>query len=516
MAIGEQVAGPRRCRWRWVLAPDQTGTVHLSSLVEMVESAFADRILLGTREAPVTGERFAELVRWAAADVQGRFDSVVYVAENHPLLPVAVFAAAWAGVPFVPLNYRLDDVHLNELLSRQPGALVLADVSSSKRVTTGQPVRVFDEWLSTLVEGESAEPAFDDEDVAIVLYTSGTTAAPKGALLRHRHLMAYLLDSVEFGSADEEEAVLISVPPYHVAGMANLLSNVFAGRRLVYLRAFDPHTWMRTVAEERITHAMVVPTMLARVVEALEGRPADATSLRTLSYGGAKVSPRVLATALEAFPGTGFVNAYGLTETASTIAVLGPEDHRTAASSDDPDVRRRLASVGRPLPSVEVQIRDDADRPVGPSELGLVHVRGPQIAGEYAHGSLLDADGWFCTRDLGWLDADGYLYIEGRADDTIIRGGENIAPAEIEEVLAQHPAVADACVVGVPDEEWGQRIVAAVVRRSPDVDADALREHVRRALRGSKTPDEVVFFDTLPHTDTGKLLRRQVATQLSG
>jgi acyl-CoA synthetase (AMP-forming)/AMP-acid ligase II len=496
---------------------EQTHVVHLSSLVEMVESGFADRVLLQTGGEPVSGERFGVLVRSAADDVRGRYDAVVYVGENHPLLPVAVFAAAWAGVPFVPLNYRLEDARLNELLSRQPGGLVLADASSSARLTTGQPVRVFDEWLVTLDDaGDRREPASDDDAVAIVLYTSGTTAAPKAALLRHRHLMAYLLETVEFGSADEDEAVLISVPPYHVAGMANLLSNVFAGRRLVYLRAFDPQQWLATVRDERITHAMVVPTMLARIVEALDGRPADASTLRTLSYGGAKVSSRVLAGALEAFPETGFVNAYGLTETASTIAVLGPEDHRTAVGSDDPDVRRRLASVGRPLPSVEVQIRDEADGEVGPSERGMVYVRGPQIAGEYSHGSLLDADGWFCTRDLGWLDADGYLFIEGRADDTIIRGGENIAPAEIEEVLLQHPAVAEACVVGVPDEEWGQRIVAAVVRRSPDVDADALREHVRRVLRGSKTPDEVVFYDTLPHTDTGKLLRRQVAAQLSG
>jgi acyl-CoA synthetase (AMP-forming)/AMP-acid ligase II len=482
-------------------------------MVDMVESGFADRVLLGTADERMTGEQFASIVRAGAAWLAGRFDSVLYVGENHPFLPVAVFAAASAGVPFVPLNYRLEDSRLTDLLSRQPGAIVLADATSATRVTTGQPVHVFDEWLGELSGGD-AEAASDDDAVAIVLYTSGTTAAPKAALLRHRHLMAYLLETVEFGSAGDDEAVLISVPPYHVAGMANMVSNLFAGRRLVYLRAFDPRGWLAVVRDEGITHAMVVPTMLARIVEALQGRPADAPTLRTLSYGGAKMSPTVLAAALDAFADTGFVNAYGLTETASTIAVLGPDDHRAAVTSDDPDVRRRLASVGRPLPSVEVQIRGEDGAAVASGERGLVHVRGPQIAGEYEHGSLLDDEGWFCTRDLGWLDRDGYLYVEGRADDTIIRGGENIAPAEIEEVLQRHPDVADVCVVGVSDDEWGQRIVAAVVARR-EVDAEELRQHVRRELRSSKTPDDVVFYEILPHTDTGKVLRRQVAAELS-
>jgi acyl-CoA synthetase (AMP-forming)/AMP-acid ligase II len=348
------------------------------------------------------------------------------------------------------------------------------------------------------------------------LYTSRTTAEPKSALLRHRHLMAYLLGSVEFGGAGDDEAVLVSVPPYHVAGMANLLSNVFAGRRLVYLRSFDPKRWLDTVRVERVTHAMVVPTMLARIVEALDGRPAEAPSLRSLSYGGAKVSERVLRAPLEAFPDAGFVNAYGLTETASTIAVLGPEDHRTALASDDPAMRRRLSSVGQVLPTVELEIRDESDRPVPAGEPGLIYVRGDQIAGEYATGSVLDDSGWFCTRDRGTVDADGYLFIEGRADDTIIRGGENIAPAEIEAVLLAHPDVAEVCVVGYPR----RRVGAADRRRrgagaGATVDGEDLRAAVRGTLRGSKTPDAVVFREALPHTDTGKMLRRVVQHELT-
>jgi acyl-CoA synthetase (AMP-forming)/AMP-acid ligase II len=492
--------------------------MHLASLVGMVESGFADRWLCGAGDSPVSGAELARRVRAGASTLVGSCWAVVYVGENHPLLPVLVFSAAWAGVPFVPVNYRLDDDQLDELVARQPDALVVADGACARRLTgEGRGVVVLEEWLASLpAEFEPVEAPVDDDEVAIVLYTSGTTSEPKSALLRHRHLMAYLLGTVEFGGAGEDEAVLVSVPPYHVAGMANLLSNVFAGRRLVYLRSFDPQRWLETVRSERVTHAMVVPTMLARIVDALDGKPANAPSLRSLSYGGAKVSERVLRAALDAFPGTGFVNAYGLTETASTIAVLGPDDHRAALQSDDPVVRRRLSSVGRVLPTVEVEIRDELDTPVPAGEPGLISVRGDQIAGEYATGSVLDDDGWFCTRDRGSVDVDGYLFIEGRADDTIIRGGENIAPAEIEEVLVAHPDVAEACVVGIPDDEWGQRIVAAVVpRRGATVDGEELRAAVRGALRGSKTPDAVVVRDALPHTDTGKMLRRVVLQELT-
>jgi acyl-CoA synthetase (AMP-forming)/AMP-acid ligase II len=223
----------------------------------------------------------------------------------------------------------------------------------------------------------------------------------------------------------------------------------------------------------------------------------------------------VIRQALQAFPNTGFVNAYGLTETASTIAVLGPDDHRDALSSDDPMLQRRLASVGQVLPMVEIEIRDEHEQVVAAGESGLIYLRGEQVSGEYAGVSLLDDDGWFCTRDQGSIDADGYLYIEGRVDDTIIRGGENIAPAEIESVLLAQPDIAEACVVGLPDDEWGQRIVAVVVcSEGHVVDPKVLQDSVREVLRGSKTPEEIFIRDSLPHTETGKMLRRVVLSEL--
>ena len=482
----------------------------------MVESGFDERILLGEESGSVTGADLGRLVRSGASTLTG-FSALVYVGENHGLLPVALFAAAWAGVPFVPVNYRLEDGQLNALVARQSGALVLADVATATRLVTSSTVLTFDEWLTALPsEHLEVEAAFDDDAVAVILYTSGTTSEPKSALLRHRHLMAYLLGSVEFGGAEEEEAVLVAVPPYHIAGMANMLSNTFAGRRLVYLRAFDPSVWLETVRRQRITHAMVVPTMLARIVDSLNGELAAVPTLRSLSYGGAKISERVLRDALRLFPATGFVNAYGLTETASTIAVLGPEAHRAAVESDDPHIRRRLSSAGQVLPMVEIEIRGDDDRPVAVGESGIIYLRGEQISGEYSTGSLLDSQGWFCTRDKGFIDAEEYLFIEGRADDTIIRGGENIAPAEIEEILLMHPSVAQVCVVGIADDTWGQRIVAAVVLRSDQsASEEELRDLVREHLRGSKTPERIIFRTELPHTETGKMLRRLVQQELT-
>ncbi len=209
---------------------------------------------------------------------------------------------------------------------------------------------------------------------------------------------------------------------------------------------------------------MVIPTMLARVVTHLgEAEDSGTPTLRSLSYGGARMPTPVLHRAMRLFSTTDFVNAYGLTETSSTIALLGPEDHRDAFVAADPRALARLGSVGRLLPGIELEVRDDEGGRWPTAELGLLFFRGEQISGEYAGGSVLDDDGWFSSRDRGRIDEDGYLFIEGRADDTIIRGGENIAPAEIEDVLIAHDGIVDAAVVGLPDDEWGQRLVAVVV-----------------------------------------------------
>ena len=360
------------------------------------------------------------------------------------MLPVLIFAAARAGLAFTPINYRLSAEGIQALIERLPEPLVIVDSryrdmlgESSKRVMLS------DEFLTAARSAEPAAEFPDPESVAIVLFTSGTTSQPKAVELSHNNLTSYVTGTVEFESADATDAALICVPPYHIAGVGAALSNLYAGRKMVYLPNFDANEWVRLVDAEQVTTATVVPTMLDRVVTVLETGGHELPSLRNLAYGGSKVGLPLVRRALELLPGVGFVNAYGLTETSSTIAVLTPDDHRAAQSASEVAAAKRLGSVGRPVPGIEMQIRDEDGNVLPAGETGELFVRGEQVSGRYTGiGSVLDENGWFPTKDIAMLDDEGYLFIGGRSDDTIIRGGENIAPAELEEVLVEHPMCA--------------------------------------------------------------------------
>jgi acyl-CoA synthetase (AMP-forming)/AMP-acid ligase II len=265
---------------------------------------------------------------------------------------------------------------------------------------------------------------------------------------------------------------------------------------------------------------MTVPTMLTRILDVVDpmtrGDGLALPQLRHLSYGGGRMPVPVIERALDLLPGVDFVNAYGLTETSSSIAVLTPSDHREALASSDPAVRRRLGSVGRPLPTVEISVRDEHGDEVPAGTPGEIWVRGDQVSGEYSHisGTL---DGWFRTNDGGWFDAGGYLYVEGRLDDVIVRGGENLAPGEIEDVVLKHPAVSEAVVVGIPDSEWGEAVAAVVVLQpGRTATPEELKDHVVRHLRSSRRPSVVEIRDALPLGDTGKVLRRLIRAELAG
>ena len=494
--------------------------MNIYTLLDMMASAFPDRVLCQSDDLRVDAGALARRAGAFSRRLQDvRAAAVVYLGGNSVALPISVFSAALAGVPFVPLNYRLSSAQLRDVVVRHEAAAVVAAPDRADQVAlASQMVWSPEQVIAETAAESNPEDWPDDPDrVAVLLYTSGTTATPKAAILRHRHLVSYVLGSVEFGEATADDAALVAVPPYHIAGVANLVSNVYLGRRVVYLDRFEPDGWLKLALNERITHAMLVPTMLGRIVDRLEesGTPPP-PALRTLAYGGARMPVRVLEKALRLMPNVGFVNAYGLTETSSTVSVLTPEDHQAAMASEDPAVRRRLGSVGRVLPTVQIEIRSETGEVVPPGAPGEIFIRGDQVSGEYVgRPSVTDTDGWFATRDRGFLDAEAYLFIEGRDDDMIIRGGENVAPAEIEEVITGHPAVADCAVLGLSDDEWGQRIAAVVVCRHGEVaSATDIQEWVRQRLRGWKTPEIVEFRAELPVTSTGKLLRRALRADL--
>jgi acyl-CoA synthetase (AMP-forming)/AMP-acid ligase II len=491
----------------------------ISLLLEMAASGSPERIALVDGDTRFTTGELSELADGGAGVIAGSgAQHVVYVGSGGVMQPLLIFASARAGLPYSPINYRLSPDGIQELIGRLPDPLVIVDERYREMVgDAGRRIVDSEQFLARARTAAPAAEFADPDDVAIVLFTSGTTSKPKAVELSHGNLTSYITGTVEFDSAGAADAALICVPPYHIAGVNAAMSNLYAGRKMVYLTNFEAREWVRLVANEEVTTATVVPTMLDRIVTALEQQPVELPTLRNLAYGGSKVPLPLVRKALDLLPDVGFVNAYGLTETSSTIAVLTPDDHRDAHGSSDELVAKRLGSVGQPVPGVEVQIRDDDGRVLGAGEPGELYVRGEQVSGKYTGiGSVLDNEGWFPTKDIATLDEAGYLFITGRSDDTIIRGGENIAPAELEDVLVEHPHVHEVAVVGVQDAQWGQAIVAVVVPAAGvDPDPDELREHVRKVLRGSRTPDRVVFRDELPTNATGKLLRRELVASLS-
>ena len=492
--------------------------MNISLVLQMAADTFPDRVALTHKDVHFTYRQIhAAAMAAAARIVDSEADYVSYLGESSPAMVIALFGAAMAGRPFAPLNYRLTVPETNRLIERLAPVFLIADADKVPTVAGGA-ARVLlscDDFLGLVAGGgpEEWDAPQDEEGVAVQLFTSGTTGEPKAALLRNQNLLGYVLGTVEFASAEEDEATLVSVPPYHIAGISAILSSIYAMRRIVQLPQFSPAEWLGQCSAQKVTNAFIVPTMLSRIIDHIDeiGSHPDLGALRALAFGGGKMPLPVVERALTLFPHVAFANAYGLTETSSTIALLGPDDHREAHGHPDPLIARRLDSVGKPLPTVEVEIRDEDGKPLGPDQMGEVFVRGPQVSGEYQGRKLTDEDGWFPTRDAGFLDKDGFLFLAGRIDDVVVRGGENISPGEVEKVLLVHGAVQDVAVVGVPSVEWGETLAAAVVcKPEAGVTVDELKDLVRRRLRSSRVPEHVRFIDALPYNEMGKLLRRNV------
>jgi acyl-CoA synthetase (AMP-forming)/AMP-acid ligase II len=457
-------------------------------------------------------------------------DVVAILDTNSHLYIAAYYAAAKAGLTFLPLNYRAKDAELEYMINTAATKVLLVGDRYAELAARIQPklkaVRLIAVGegdgkmprLADLIakaEPDESEAEVEDEDVSVLMYTSGTTSLPKGVMLSFRDFTAYVTANVEMADGTERGAFLVCAPFYHIAGTTAMMTNLWTGRKMVVMPQFEPRLWLELVQKEKVTHAFVVPTMMKQVLDEPSFSQTDFSSLTNLAYGGAPMPIAVIRRAIEAFPKrVGFVNAYGQTETTSSLTILGPDDHRVEGTPAEKELKlKRLNSIGKPLPDVEIKVRDDSNNFLRPGEVGEIIIRTPRIMKGYAgrDDDAALADGWRATGDLGWVDEEGYVFFAGRKDDMIIRGGENIAPAEIETVLMSHPAVDEAAVIGVPSVEWGQTVKAFVVLRpGQQADSKSVQEFCRTRLASFKRPEHIEFINALPKNALGKILRKEL------
>jgi acyl-CoA synthetase (AMP-forming)/AMP-acid ligase II len=461
-------------------------------------------------------------------------DRIGMLQVNCPQYVEAYFAAAKIDAIFVPLNIRAKSEELVHLIGNAEAAVLLTgaryfdmvkkmlpQLPSVKACISVDARREETPFYEDLIDSSSSDEAtaeIGDDDITVLMYTAGTTGRPKGVPLRHSGFISYILGNVEPASPEIEERNLLTVPLYHVAGMQAVLAGLYGGRTLVLMRQFEVKEWLKTAQEEKVTRAMLVPTMLKWVIEDPDFHKYDLSSLGVITYGAAPMPLNVIQNAIEAMPGVRFINAFGQTETASTITTLGPEDHIIEGTDADKEkkLKRLAASIGRPLPDVEVKIVDEKGTALPAGEVGEIYAKGPRIMKGYwgdadKSAQVITTDGWLRTGDKGWMDEDGYIYLAGRGDDMIIRGGENISPEEVEDVLHSHPKIDEAAVIGIPHPDWGQEPCAVVVlKKGEDADTDEVMAYCRSRLAGFKRPGSVIFIDSLPRNPMGKVLKKKL------
>ncbi|HEU0073535.1 MAG TPA: long-chain-fatty-acid--CoA ligase [Dehalococcoidia bacterium] len=462
-------------------------------------------------------------------------DRVAVMATNSPEYVEVYYACARLGACFVPINFRAKQEELSYMLNTSDAVLLFAEkryldlVASLRNEVPGlrevitldgaaEGLRSFDDLIDGAIEDEIFVNV-DESEPTVLIYTSGTTAMPKGVELTYLNLSLYVVNTMSPAdpSIEELDKTLLSVTIAHVAGITAILSSIWGGRTLVILPQFDPELWLEAVERERVTHAFVVPTMLKRLMDYEHFARHDIASLKLITYGAAPMPYEVVCRAIEVFT-CDLMNAYGQTESTSSLTYLGPEDHRLNGSdAENAKKLHRLRSVGRPMDDVEVAILDPGGNKLPQGQEGEICVQSARVMKEYIKADDATAaaivDGWLHTGDIGYLDEDGYLFITGRVKDLIIRGGENIAAGEIEAILDEHPLVEESAIIGVPDPEWGETIKAIVVldpegrERDAEVVREDLREHCRAHLAGYKTPAYIALIDELPRNPMGKVLK---------
>ncbi|WP_431878616.1 long-chain-fatty-acid--CoA ligase [Amycolatopsis sacchari] len=450
-------------------------------------------------------------------------DRVGLLSPNTDRFCQVALGVAWADAVVVPLNTRwsgkenayaldeagvtvlfVDDAFLPvvaELRERVPGLRTIVHCGDGPTPDDVVP-------LAELLAAEPAEDAHRRGDQpAGIFYTGGTTGFPKGVVLGHRQLVLAAMGTLMAQRrVPHGGACVLVAPAFHLAGFGSWIAGMLTDATVVPVPVFDPAGVLRAVERHRAKQIMLVPTMIQLLVDHPGAGEFDVSSLELLAYGGSPISEALLVRARAAFPSARFAQAYGMTELSPTTAVLCDEDH------DDPVLRR---SAGRPVPYSRVRIVDEAGREVPPGEVGEIVVAGDHVMLGYwkkpAETAAAIRNGWLHTGDGGYLDERGYLIVVDRLKDMIISGGENVYSTEVENVIAQHPAVAQVAVIGLPDDEWGER-VHAVVALVPGatLTVGELREFCGREIAGYKCPRSLEIVERFPMSAAGKILKREL------
>jgi long-chain acyl-CoA synthetase len=453
-------------------------------------------------------------------------DRVAFLDRNSIEYFEVFFGCALLGAVSVAINWRLAPAEMAAIIEDSHSKVVVfgSDYAAAIKeltplvtcVSEWVPIDRFPQWRDAGDE-DPADPGFEPEldDVVTQLYTSGTTGLPKGAMISGRNISCILTEAIQVFRIGGDTVSLVAMPLFHIGGTGWALCGMSRGGHSVILRDMDPATALRLIERHGVTETFVVPAVLMFLLATPELSESDVSSLRTVFYGASPISEDVLVRSMKALS-CDFAQVYGLTETTGAITSLMPYDH-------DPDGPRAnlLRSAGRPFDHIELRIVDTASGAVLPvGEVGEVWTRSDQNMLGYWNkpdetARAISEDGWFRTGDAGWIDAKGYLFLHDRIKDMIVSGGENVYPAEVENALLAHPAVADAAVIGVPDERWGETVKAIVVK-SPEALADDeglaldIIAATRSRLAHYKCPTSVDFIDVLPRNPSGKVLKREL------